>query len=122
MTDLRDGAAAIARAYTEAVNRQAYAEAAELLAEDVELIFPGGRLTGRDAWVESRARQQPGELTEEVTADDITESNGGAELSGRLVQRWAESGDVASEMSVRIEFTVAGGKIIRLAFVPLPGA
>ena len=123
MTDFRHGGAAIARAYTEAVNRQAYAKAAELLAEDVELIFPGGRLTGRDAWLDSRARQQPGELTEEVAADDITESNGGAgELSGRLVQRWAESGDVASEMSVRIEFTVAGNEIIRLAFVPLPGA
>ena len=41
MSEVLNGAAAIARAYTDAVNRRAYAEAAELLAEDVELTFPG---------------------------------------------------------------------------------
>ena len=53
-------------------------------------------------------------------ADDITESNGGADSRGRLVQRWAESGEVASEMPVRIAFTVAGGAVTRLEFIPLP--
>ena len=115
-----DGAAAIARAYTDAVNRHAYAEAAELLAQDVVLIFPGGRLEGREAWLESRARQQPGELTEEVDGGRVTESDGtGQSSAGRLVQRWAESGEVASEMPVRIAFTVAGGAITRLELIPL---
>ena len=38
MNDGPQSPAAIARAYTDAVNRHAHAEAAELLAEDVELI------------------------------------------------------------------------------------
>ena len=46
--------AAIARAYTDAVNRRAYAEAAELLAEDVELDLPR-RSAG---WPRSVAREQ----------------------------------------------------------------
>ena len=121
MSDDPHSPAAIARAYTDAVNRHAYAEAAELLAEDVELIFPGGRLVGREAWLESRARQQPGELTEEVDGQ-VAETDNNAELTGRLVQRWAESGEVASELPVRIAFTVAGGAITRLELVPLAGS
>jgi ketosteroid isomerase-like protein len=119
MNDVPHDPAAIARAYTDAVNRRAYAEAAQLLDEEVELTFSGGRLVGRETWLESRARQQPAELTEEVVADGVTETNAGAELTGRLVQRWAESGEVASEMPVRIAFTVAGGAITRLEFIPL---
>ena len=119
MSEVEHGPAAIALAYTDAVNGRAYDEAAELLAEDVELIFPGGRLIGREAWLESRARQQPAELTEELAADSVTESNDDAELTGRLVQRWAESGEVASEMPVRVAFTVVRGAITRLEFLPL---
>ena len=52
-------------------------------------------------------------------ADGVTETNGGAELSGRLVQRWTESGEVASEMPIRIAFTVADGAITRLELIPL---
>jgi ketosteroid isomerase-like protein len=113
---------AIARAYTDAVNRRAYAEAADLLADEVELIFPGGSLVGREAWLESRSRQQSGELTEEVAAEGVTVSDDGAELTGRLVQRWTESGEVASEMPIRIVFTIAAGAITRLEFAPLVGA
>jgi len=119
MNEVPHDAAAIARAYTDAVNRRAYAEAAELLAEDVELIFPGGSLGSRAAWLESRSRQHPGELTEEVAAQGVTETDDGAELSGRLVQRWTESGEVASEMAIRIAFTVTDGAITRLEFIPL---
>lgn len=111
---------AVAHAYTDAVNARAHDEAAKLLADDVLLIFPGARLEGREAWLESRRRQQPPEhLVETVEVDRIDENEDGAELTGRLVQRWAESGEVASEMPVRIAFTVAGGAITRLEFVPL---
>ena len=122
MSDAALGPAAIVRAYTDAVDRRAYAEAAELLADKVEMVFPGGRLEGRDAWLESRAGQHPAELTEDVVADDVTESGDGAELTGYLVQRWTESGETASEMPVHIAFTVAGGAITRLEFRPLPGS
>jgi hypothetical protein len=54
-----------------------------------------------------------------VAADVVTESDDGAELSGRLVQRWTESGEVASEMPIRIAFTVTDGAITRLEFIPL---
>jgi hypothetical protein len=120
MSDATPGPAAIARAYTDAVNRRAYGEAAELLADEVELVFPGGRLEGREAWLESRARQQPAELTEEVATEGVTESDDGAELTGRLVQRWTESGELASEMPVRIAFTVADGAITRLELTVRP--
>jgi ketosteroid isomerase-like protein len=122
MNEVPRDPATIARAYTDAVNRRAYAEAAELLAADVELIFPGGSLSGRGAWVESRARQSPAELSEEVAVDSVAESSSGADVTGRLVQRWAESGDVAGEMPVRIAFTIAGGAITRLEFTPLSGS
>jgi hypothetical protein len=122
MSEIPHDSTAIARAYTDAVNRRAYAEAAELLAEEVELIFPGGSLVGRDAWLESRARQQPGELAEEVAAEGVTETDDGAELTGRLVQRWTESGEVASEMPIRIAFIVTNGAITRLEFAALASA
>jgi hypothetical protein len=84
------------------------------------LVFPGARLEGREAWLESRRRQQPPEhLVESVEVDRLDANETGAELTGRLVQRWAESGEVASEMPVRIAFTVAAGAITRLEFIPL---
>jgi len=111
---------AVVRAFTEAVNAQAYGEASALLAIDVELLFPGGvRLQGREAWLESRRRQQPGEqLSEHVEADALTRTAGRAELSGRLVQRWVETGEAADELPVRISFAVEGGLITRLELAP----
>ena len=111
---------AVAHAFTDAVNARANDEAAQLLAPDVVLVFPGARLEGRVAWLDSRRRQQPPEhLVESVEIDRIEGNDDSAELSGRLVQRWTESGEVASEMPVRITFTVVGGAITRLEFAPL---
>jgi SnoaL-like protein len=110
----------VARAFTDAVNAHAHDEAAQLLANDVVLVFPGARLEGREGWLESRRRQQPPEhLVENVEVDRIDGNEDGAELNGRLVQRWTESGEVASEMPIRIAFTVADGAITRLEFTPL---
>jgi hypothetical protein len=110
----------VALAFTDAMNRQEHEEAAELLAPDVVLVFPGGRrLDGREAWLESRRGQQPPEhLSEEVVADTVSETPGGAEIDGRLVQRWVESGELANELPVRISFVVEGGLISRLDFLP----
>jgi hypothetical protein len=41
-------------------------------------------------------------------------------MTGRLVQRWAETGEVANEQALRVRFWVAGGLISRLEFVPGP--
>jgi hypothetical protein len=90
-----------------------------MLAPDVVLVFPGGQLEGREAWLESRRQQSPDQLAEAVEADNVAESAGGVELTGRLVQRWAETGEVASEQPIRIVFTVENGLISRLELSPL---
>ena len=112
---------AVAQAFIDAVNASSYDEAVQLLAHDVVLVFPGARLEGREAWLENRRRQQPPEhLVESVEIDRIDGNEDGADITGRLVQRWTESGEVASEMPVRIAFTVAGGAVTRLEFIPVP--
>jgi hypothetical protein len=112
-------AALMARAFTEAVNDGRHDDAAALLADDVEVVFRGARLQGRQVWLESRKRQSTAEhLREEVAIDELRSTSDGAELSGRMVQRWVESGEVANELHVRIAFSVAGGLIGRLEIAP----
>ena len=67
---------AVVRAFTEAVNAQAYDDASARLAVE------------------------------------------GPERSGRIVQRWVETGEAAGELPVRISFAVEGGLITRLELVP----
>ena len=82
-------------------------------------MLPGARLEGRRAWLESRRRQQPPEhLAEAVEADTVTVTADGIEVTGRLVQRWVETGEVANEMRVRIAFVIDGGLIRRLELRP----
>lgn len=113
----------VARAFTEAVNDGRHDDAAALLAEHVEFVFPGARLQGREAWLESRKRQLPPEhLREDVAIDELRDTSDGAEISGRMIQRWVETGEVANELPVRIVFDVADGLIVRLEFQPAEGA
>ena len=115
MHDDASAATAVARAFTNAMNDGRHEDAAVMLADDVELVFPGARLQGRDAWLASRRRQAPPEhLREEVVIDEVWETSVGAEVSGRMIQRWVESGAVASERPVRIAFAVDNGSIARL--------
>jgi len=105
------------------MNEGRHEEAAALLADDVELVFPGARLQGREVWLESRRRQSPPEhLREEVAIDELRETADGAEVAGRMVQRWVESGEVANETPVRIVFAVDGGSIRRLELRPESGS
>ena len=114
----RSARTAIAREFTEAMNDGRHEDAATFLAEDAELVFPGARLHGRAPWLESRRRQLPPEhLREEVAIDGLTETPEGAEVSGRMIQRWIESGTVAREMPLRIVFAVDDGLIQRLELV-----
>jgi hypothetical protein len=119
VTGQRPDAAAIARGFIDAMNRREHEEAARSLAEDAEIMLPGARLEGRPAWLESRRRQQPPEhLAEAVEADTVTVTADGIEVTGRLVQRWVETGEVANEMRVRIAFVIDGGLIRRLELMP----
>lgn len=109
----------MARAFTDAVNRKRHDAAAALLAEDVEVVSPGGAQHGREAWLESRLQQpRESDLTEEIVVDEVTDDAGGAELRGRLVQRWTATGETAHEMPVLVVFAVADGLISRLELRP----
>jgi hypothetical protein len=112
-----DSAGEVLRAFTDAMNRGDHESAALLLADDVELSFPGVELRGRDSWLESRRRQPADEhLAEEVEIETESENGSDVELQGRLVHRWLESGEPAGELPVRIAATVEGGLIVRLVF------
>jgi hypothetical protein len=113
----------IARAFIDAVNDGMHDDASAFLAEDVEFVFHGARLQGREAWLESRRRHPPPEhLREEVEVDVLSETSDGVDVSGRMVQRWLESGEVAGEQPVRIVFTVTDGLIGRVEFAAGEGA
>ncbi len=119
MTGHRPDAAAIARAFIDAINRREHEEAARHLADDAEIVLPGARLEGRSAWLESRRRQQPPEhLAEAVETDTLSVTADGIEVTGRLVQRWVETGELANEVPVRIGFAIGGGLIQRLELRP----
>ncbi len=111
----------VARRFAQALERRDTDAAALLLAEDAELVFPGTTVRGREAWRQARAGQgQPEHLTESVEDTVFTESDETVEMTARLVQRWAESGEIANEQALRVRFRIAGGLIARLEFVPGP--
>jgi hypothetical protein len=112
-----------ARAFIDAMNDGRHDDAAAFLAEDVEVVFHGALLQGRAVWLQSRRRHRPSEhLREEVEVDELSETSGGVDVSGRMVQRWIESGELAGEQPVRIVFTIADGSIGRLEFAAGTGA
>jgi hypothetical protein len=111
--------AEIAGAFIDAMNRCDHEEAAQLLSEDAEIALPGGVLHGRQAWLDSRRRQPPpDQLTEAVEVDGVSQTTDSTDVSGRLVQRWRETGEVANEMPVRIALVIDGGLIRRLELKP----
>jgi hypothetical protein len=119
VTGQRPDAAAIARGFIDAMNRREHEEAARSLAEDAEIVLPGARLEGREAWLVSRRRQQPPEhLAEAVEADTVTVTADGIEVTGRLVQRWVATGELAGELRIRIAFVIDGSLIERLELTP----
>lgn len=110
----------VARRFAQALGRGDTDAAALLLADDAELVFPGTTVRGREAWRQARAGQGQTEqhLTESVEDAVFTESDSTVEMSARLVQRWAETGEIANEQALRVRFRVAGGLISRLEFIP----
>lgn len=109
---------AVAERFAAALDRRDDDAAAELLAEAAELVYPGETVHGRDAWRRARAEQPKSADLDEAVEDAVfTESGETVEMTARLVQRWTETGEIASEMSVRIRFKVTDGLISRLEFV-----
>ena len=117
MDTVRCVGADLARRFVDALNAENSEEAAALLAEDVEVVFPQGTVRGRDEW---KSRRSGGDehLQEHVRASDYQEIAGGVDLVGHYVVVWTESGEVAREQPVRIRFELADGLISRLEFLP----
>jgi hypothetical protein len=59
-------------------------------------------------------------MSEAVEADASSVTADGIEVTGRLVQRWVETGELANEMPIRIGFVIDGGLIQRLELRPKP--
>ena len=64
------------------------------------------------------ADSPPDQLTEAVEVDGVSQTTDSTDVSGRLVQRWRETGEVANEMPVRIALVIDGGLIRRLELKP----
>jgi hypothetical protein len=109
----------VARAYADALDRGDDAAAAELMAEDVELVLPHRSVRGRDTWLELRAQQgTPEHMEERVRDAEFVETTGGVEMRATLVQSWVESGEVANEQPLHVRFAIADDRIGRIEFVP----
>jgi ketosteroid isomerase-like protein len=109
----------VARRFAQALDREDTEAAAFLHSDDAELVFPGTTLRGREAWRQARVGQgQPEHLTESVEDAVFTESDETVGMTARLVQRWAETGEIANEPALLVRVRVDGGLISRLAFVP----
>ncbi|MBA2740726.1 MAG: nuclear transport factor 2 family protein [Actinobacteria bacterium] len=109
----------VARAYADALDRSDDEAAADLMTEDVELVFAHGSIRGRAAWLEMRAQRTPPEHLEENVEDaEYVETSEGTEMRARLVQRWIESGEVASEQPLRVGFVIVDGLISSIEFAP----
>ena len=107
----------VVRRFVQALNAERTDEAAALLTEDVEVVFPQGTVRGRDEW-KSRRGGGDEHTHEQVVAGGYEETPGGIELAGRYVVLWKESGEVAREQPVRIRFELVDGLIARLEFLP----
>ncbi len=119
MPEQRSPNIAVAKRFAAALDRRDDDAAALLLAEHAVLVYPGETVDGRDAWRRARAEQpQASDLDEAVEDAVFTESDGTVEMTARLVQRWAETGETANEMRVRIRFRVTDGLVSRLEFLP----
>jgi ketosteroid isomerase-like protein len=112
------GSTATAQGFADALDLGDTEAAAALLAEDVELVYPGETVRGRDTWREARAARADGSLTERVEDADFSESGDTVEMTARMVQRWAETGDLAHEQPVLVRFRIVDGLIARLEFLP----
>jgi SnoaL-like domain len=111
----------VARRFARALDEGDDEAAAELLADDAELVYPGETVRGRAAWKQGRAAQErPSGLSEHVEGATFIESGSAVEMTARLIQRWMESGDVANEHPILVRFEVVDAAIQRLEFLPLP--
>lgn len=60
------------------------------------------------------SKQWEGNTPVEVATDRLEETAGGRVVHhGRLLFRWAETGELAQEVAIRAEFTISDGTVVR---------
>jgi len=86
--------------------------AAALVDPDVEITIGSQAFVGRDA-VRQLAVQRDAELAFETIPVTIDADADGVAVVARRVQRWRQSGEIASDEEVRARFSVASDGLIK---------
>jgi hypothetical protein len=110
---------ALARVYADALDRGDDAAAAALMSDEIEIVFGARSIRGRESWLAGRSqRESPAHLDERLENPEFVETPSGVTIRGTLVQRWAETGEIANEQALRAELTIENGLITRLEMFP----
>jgi limonene-1,2-epoxide hydrolase len=108
--------------FADAINRRDLESFLALCHDDIELDSPAGTLRGHEGARQWATKQWEGKTPVEVATDRLEETGDGRVVHhGRLVFRWAETGELAQEMPIRAEFTIADGRVIRWTGGPVDG-
>lgn len=100
--------------FAEAFNRRDLDSLLALCHQDIEVNSPAGSLHGHDGARQWALKQWEGSTPVEVATDRITEAGDDRVVQhGHLLFRWAETGELAQDVPVKAEFTIAEGLVIR---------
>jgi limonene-1,2-epoxide hydrolase len=108
--------------FVDAFNRRDMEALLALCDVEIELYSPAGPLRGHEGVRRWAIKQWEGSTPVEAAIDRLEEADDGRVVEhGRLLFRWAETGELAQEVPVRAEFTIADGKVVRWEGGPTDG-
>jgi limonene-1,2-epoxide hydrolase len=100
--------------FSGAFNRRDLESLLALCHAEIELDSPAGTFRGLDGARQWATKQWEGNTPVEVAIDRLEVSDDGRVVHhGRLLFRWAETGELAQEAAIRAEFTIADGTVVR---------
>ena len=100
--------------FSDAFNRRDLESLLSLCHAEIELDGPAGTLRGHEGARQWAIKQWEGNTPVEVAIDRLEETDDGRVVHhGRLLFRWAETGELAQEVAIRAEFTIADGTVVR---------
>jgi hypothetical protein len=109
--------------FADAFNRRDLDSLLALCHAEIELDTPAGTLRGHDGARRWALKHWQGDTPAEVAADRIEDAEEDRVVQhGRLLFRWAETGELAQEMAIRAEFTIADGIVVRWSGGPVDDA
>jgi limonene-1,2-epoxide hydrolase len=114
MSPAAPGNVELVERFADAFDRRDLDSLLELCHADIEVHSPAGTLLGHEGARQWAIKQWEGDTPVEVATDHIEEAGDDRVLQhGRLLFRWAESGELAQEAPIRAEFTISDGSVIR---------